>query len=136
MSDGSVQATGEDHVEAAAVGRDFAHALAGKDFDRVGELLDPDVDFRALTPNRFWEATGAVDVVSEVLRRWLQDSDQIDELATLESGAVGDRGRVAYRFHGHNADGPFVVEQQAYFAVRAGRIAWMRVLCSGFRPAQ
>lgn len=136
MNDDPGPTTDPDRIEAAAVGRDFAHALAGKDFDRVGELLDPDVDFRALTPNRFWEATGAVDVVSEVLRRWLEDSDQIDELAALESGAVGDRGRVAYCFHGHNADGPFVVEQQAYFSVREGRIAWMRVLCSGFRPAQ
>lgn len=37
-------------------------------------------------------------------------------------------------FRGHNADGPFVVEQQAYLEVRDGRIGWMRVLCSGFRP--
>jgi hypothetical protein len=28
-----------------------------------------------------------------------------------------------------------VVEQQAYYATEGGRIAWMRVLCSGFRPA-
>jgi len=26
-----------------------------------------------------------------------------------------------------------VVEQQAYFTERDGRIDWMRVLCSGFR---
>lgn len=135
MSDEPGPASDEDGIEAASVGRDFAHALAAKDFDRLGELLDPDVDFRALTPNRFWEAAGAADVVSEVLRKWLEDSDEIDELNGLESGAVGDRARVAYRFCGHNGDGPFVVEQQAYFAVRAGRIAWMRVLCSGFRPA-
>ena len=135
MSDDSALATGEDRVEAATVGRDFAHALAGKDFDRAGELLDPAIDFRALTPNRTWEASSASDVVSGVLRRWFEDSDEIDELAGLESGAVGDRGRVAYCFRGHNAKGPFVVEQQAYFSVREGRIAWMRVLCSGFRPA-
>ena len=35
---------------------------------------------------------------------------------------------------GHNPDGPFVVEQQAYYEERDGRIGWMRVICSGFRP--
>ena len=135
MSDDSVPATGTDHVEAAAVGRDFAHALGGKDFDRVGELLDPEVDFRALTPNRNWEASSAAEVVTGVLPIWFEDSDAIDEVVGVESGAIGDRERVAYSFRGHNGDGPFVVEQQAYFSVRGARIAWMRVLCSGFRPA-
>ena len=31
------------------------------------------------------------------------------------------------------SDGQFVVEQQAYYMQRDGRISWMRVLCSGFR---
>jgi len=31
-------------------------------------------------------------------------------------------------------DGPFIVEQQAYYTERDRRITWMRVLCSGFRP--
>jgi hypothetical protein len=31
-------------------------------------------------------------------------------------------------------DGPFVVEQQAYYEERDGRIGWMRVVCSEFRP--
>jgi hypothetical protein len=29
----------------------------------------------------------------------------------------------------------FVVEQQAYTTEKDGRINWMRVLCSGFRPS-
>ena len=125
----------DDDVAAAAVGRDFAHALADKDFGRVGGLLDPAVDFRGLTPNRQWEASSADQVVSEVLPAWFEDSDLIDELVAVESGTVGDRGRVAYCFNGHNDDGPFVVEQQAYFTVAEGRIDWIRVLCSGMRPA-
>jgi len=32
-------------------------------------------------------------------------------------------------------DGPHLVEQQAYYSTTDGRISWMRVLCSGFRPA-
>jgi hypothetical protein len=71
--------------------------------------------------------------VTDVLQRWLEDSDHVDELVAVETDEVADRQRVAYRFRGHNDDGPFVVEQQAYFTERDGRIDWMRVLCSGFR---
>ena len=59
--------------------------------------------------------------------------DHVDELVAVETDAFADRQRVAYRLRGHNDDGPFVVEQQAYFTERDGRIDWMRVLCSGFR---
>jgi hypothetical protein len=115
-------------------GEEFATALAEKDFDRISEILDPEVDFRGLTPNRSWEASGASGVVSDVLERWFGDSDHIDELLHVETGAIADRQRVAYALRGHNEDGPCVVEHQAYFAERDGRITWMRVLCSGFRP--
>ena len=122
-------------MEAATpIGRRFAEALANKDFDAVERLLDPDVDFRGLTPNRAWGATGAAAVVSEVLRRWLEESDHIDELLSVDAGEpVADCERVSYRFRGHNGEGEFVVEQQAYFTERDGQIVWMRVLCSGFR---
>jgi hypothetical protein len=34
-----------------------------------------------------------------------------------------------------NADGPFIVEQRAYFDVgNDGRIARMHVICSGYQP--
>lgn len=116
------------------LGREFAQALAVKDFVRVGELLDPEVDFRGLTPNRTWAAVGPDAVVDDVLQHWFEDSDELERLAGLESDRMADRERVAYRFEGHNGDGPFVVEQQAYYTERDGRINWMRVLCSGFRP--
>jgi hypothetical protein len=41
---------------------------------------------------------------------------------------------VGYRFSVTNPDGRFLVEQEAYLAERDGRIGWMRVVCSGFRP--
>ena len=97
------------------VGELFAEAFAAKDFERAGELLDPEVDFRALTPNRAWEASGAGAVVADVLREWLEESDRVDGLVSVETGAVGDRERVSYRFLVHNPEGEFVVEQQAYY---------------------
>jgi ketosteroid isomerase-like protein len=117
----------------AQIGRDFAQALAAKDTGRLIDVLAPDVDFRALTPNRTWQTSTADEFVSDVLPAWFEDTDEIDELHTLETAAVADRERVGYLLRGHNEDGPFVVEQQAYYATDEGRITWLRVLCSGFR---
>ena len=36
--------------QTATLGAEFAHALAVKDFSRVLDLLHPEIDFRALTP--------------------------------------------------------------------------------------
>jgi hypothetical protein len=49
--------------------------------------------------------------------------------------AVGDRHCVTYRFAGERPAGRFVLEQHAYYDGRDDRIGWMRLLCSGFRPA-
>ena len=116
------------------LGERFVKAFAAKDFAGAGELLDPEIDFRALTPNRAWEASGAEAVVSEVLVSWLEESDHVDELVDVENSGVADRARVAFRLRGHNDDGPFVLEQQAYYTEREGRIDWLRMLCSGMRP--
>lgn len=118
----------------ASLGTDFAHALAAKDFERVRELLHPDVNFRGMTPNRTWEASDPETVVSDILRRWFEDSDHIEGVEQIETDSFADRDRVGYRYTVTNPDGRFVVEQQAYIEERDGRIGWMRVLCSGFRP--
>jgi hypothetical protein len=115
------------------LGPAFAEALARKDFDQVLALLHPEIDFRGLTPSRSWEASSAQAVVDDVLRQWFEESDALERMISIETDSFADRERVAYRFQGHNPDGPFVVEQQVYYSERDGRIAWMRALCSGFR---
>lgn len=116
------------------LGRAFAEALGRKDFDHELTLLHPEVEFRGLTPGRTWEASGGQAVVDDVLRQWFEESDELENVISIETDSVGDRQRVAYRFDGRNHDGAFVVEQQAYCSELDGRIGWMRVLCSGFRP--
>jgi hypothetical protein len=116
------------------LGEAFAQALSRKDFDEVTRLLHPAVDFRGLTPGRMWEASDAESVVDDVLKVWFEPSDQLERLVSTQTDAFADRERVGYRLEGHNPDGPFVVEQQAYYAEHDGRIGWMRVVCSGFRP--
>ena len=115
-------------------GRQFAEALATKDFERARGVLDPQVDFRGLTPNRSWEAGDAGVVVEEILPAWLEPSDHVEELLGVEEDRFADREHVAYSVRGHNDDGPFVFEQHAYYTQSDGRIDWIRVLCSGFRP--
>lgn len=118
------------------LGERFARALAAKDREGLLSVLAPDVDFRGLTPNSPWEANSAEALVDDVLLgAWFEPSDEIDGLDAVDCDAMADRERVAYRLRVHNADGPFVVEQQAYFTAENGQISWLRVLCSGFRPA-
>jgi hypothetical protein len=108
--------------ETATLGVEFAHALAAKDFSRVLDLLHPEIDFPGLSPNRFWEASGADAVISAVLRHWFEDSDEIETLECFDSDSFADRERVGYRFSVNNPDGRFLVEQQAYLTARDGRI--------------
>ncbi|HVP02620.1 MAG TPA: hypothetical protein VMT10_08630 [Solirubrobacteraceae bacterium] len=116
------------------LGTRFAQALARKDFDAVAGLLHPQVDFRAMTPRRTWEAADPQAVVMEVLTRWFEDSDDIQELERVDQDAFADRERVGYRLRVRCPDGMYRVEQQAYLSELDGRIGWMRVLCSGYRP--
>ena len=100
-------------------GERFARAIAAKDAPALLALLAPRIDFRAMTPGRFWEADSAVQVVDEVvLGSWFEPTDRIDEIEGIENGEVVDRERVGYRFRGTNADGAFLVEQQAYLPRR------------------
>jgi hypothetical protein len=117
------------------IGERFAQALARKDDRGMLDLLDPAVDFRGLTPNRFWEATSAKALVDDIiLGAWFEAHDRIEALEDVEVGAVGDRDRVAYLLRVVTPDGAFLVEQQAYFGVDDDRINWLRIMCSGFRP--
>jgi hypothetical protein len=123
-------------TQTTTLGAEFAEALAAKDFDRVATLFAPTVDFRGLTPRRFWEASSPEEVVGGVLRKWFDDGDEIEALEKVETDRVADRERVAYRFRVRNPEGLFLVEQQAYLSGEDGRIEWMRVLCSGFRDIE
>jgi hypothetical protein len=117
-----------------SLGAGFAEAFAAKDADAVRRLVHPEIDFRGLTPNRQWEAADVDTLVQILFENWLEDSDQVEALDSVETDSFADRERVGYRMRVTCPDGAFVVEQQAYIGERDGRIGWMRVVCSGFRP--
>jgi hypothetical protein len=118
----------------ASLGADFARAFAAKDGNRVRELVASDIDFSALTPSRSWEASDPDALVEILFDDWLEADDEVEGIEQVESDSFADRERVGYRLRVRNPDGEFLVEQQAYIEERDGRIAWMRVVCSGFRP--
>jgi hypothetical protein len=117
------------------VGERFARAVAARDAPALRVLLAPQIDFRAMTPGRFWESSSAEEVVDDViLGKWFEPTDRIDAIEAIENDVVVDRERVGYRFRVSNGDGAFIVEQQAYLGVEDHGIAWLRIMCSGYRP--
>lgn len=116
------------------LGGEFARALAAKDTERLRELMHSEIDFRGMTPNRFWEPAGREEVLAMLFDSWFEPEDEIHALERLEEDGVADRQRVAWRFSVLNPDGRHVVEQQAYYTTANSQIDWMRVLCSGYRP--
>jgi hypothetical protein len=115
------------------LGSAFANAIAAKDQAGMRELLHPEIDFRAMTPKRIWEADGPDDILSAVAF-WFDDGDEIEAVEAIETDRFADRQRVGYRLRVRNTEGVHLVDQQAYLSERDGQIVWMRVLCSGYRP--
>jgi hypothetical protein len=124
----------EESVMNNGIGERLAHAVATKDRPGLLDLLDPEIDFRGLTPNDFWAADSANELVDEVIfNNWFDADDHIDSLEDVQVDSVADRDRVSYRLRVINPDGVFLVEQQAYFGVENDRINWLRIMCSGYR---
>ena len=116
------------------LGEQLAKAMVAKDADTLRRVLADDVDFRAMTPGKFWESASADEVVDRIiLGRWFTPTDHLEALERVDAGSVGGREKVNYLLRGHNNDGPFLVEQHAYYDVVDDRITWLRVACSGYR---
>ena len=117
------------------VGERFAQALADKDAAGLKGLLRSDVDFRAMTPGKFWEANDVDVIVDEtMLGTWFDPKRQITEILAVETDSIGSLDRVGYRFKVKRPEGDFVIEQQAYYETDGEKISWLRIMCSGFIP--
>jgi hypothetical protein len=116
-------------------GETFARAIAAKDAAALRAVLADTIDFQALTPSRHFVAGTGLEVAVEIiLGRWFAPA-RIDQLCSVTVGEVAGRGHVAYRLRARAWDGDYLVEQQAYYETAGdGRIGWMRLLCSGYRP--
>jgi hypothetical protein len=118
----------------ASVAGAWVDAIVARDFTRAVALLHPEIDFRAMTPNRVWDAEGPAGVEA-VLRKWLDDPDEdVDGIEATAPVSIQDTVRVGWLVRIRDADGPHVFEQQAYVRQRDAQIGWMRVMCSGWIP--
>jgi hypothetical protein len=120
----------------AELTRTFLDGLVAKDADALASVLDPAIDFRGLTPSRDWRATSPDEVVEIVLGNWFEPQDHVLEVLDVQTEPIADRHHLRYRLRVENADGEFLVEQQAYYDAPAGRITRMSVVCTGFRPLE
>jgi hypothetical protein len=81
-------------------------------------------------------ASAGREVVDETsFGHWFQPGDHIQDVLSVAIGRVGNCEYLGYRLRVDNADGDFIVEQHAYCTLaKAGRIGWIRMLCSGYQP--
>jgi hypothetical protein len=116
---------------APGVASALVEAIVVRDFARVVALLHPEIDFRAMTPTRVWEADGPSGVEA-VLREWLDDPDEeVEGIEATQPISIEDTVRVGWLVRIVDGDGPHIFEQQAYVRERDGQVDWMRVMCSG-----
>ena len=116
-----------------SLGAKFARSVALKDHTRVRELIHPEIDFWAMTPGDFWDAGGPDEIVG-VLEEWFGEDDVIEQIELLDCDRFADIERVGYRLRVSRPDGYYLIEQQAYLSEHDGKIGWLRIMCSGFRP--
>ena len=97
-------------------------------------LLDPHVEFRALTPGRDWSADDATSVVQGIiLDTSFNGVDEDMTVVSLAGSSVGGRYALDYELYLTRRGDPYCLAQHAYFDVSGGKITWMRVLCSGYQ---
>ena len=85
----------------SALGRRFVEALAIKDAEALRAVLHPEVDFRGLTPNRFWEANDRDAVLEIVFGVWFGADDELEELVLDRTPTPSP---IASRFASASAD--------------------------------
>jgi hypothetical protein len=119
--------------QALATGRAFIDAIVAHDWDGIAACFEPDASFRGLVPkaNPLRERTGGDEAAAQ-MRAWFGDAD-VTELVSSTVEQMHDRIHLAYQIHEHEPDGWYLVEQQAYITPGEHRIAYMNLLCSGFR---
>jgi hypothetical protein len=126
---------GSPYAAGMTLGERFAAALAAKDSDALREMLADDVDFKGLTPRKFWEASNPDEVLEVLFGSWFEDEDRIQRAASIDQGDdVGEVKRVGYRLEIDTPSGPHVVEQQVYYRDHEDKLDYLRVVCSGYQP--
>jgi hypothetical protein len=116
------------------LGSRLAAAIEDRDRTALQGIFATPVQFRAVTPRRFWDAETPAEIADIVLGTWFDEGRQITQLCLVEDDTVGDVSKISYRMSVATESGPTVIEQVAYYTVQDDRITQLRLVCSGFRP--
>ena len=82
----------------------FVQAYTGHNRADLLGVLAPDVDFRGMTPGRFWEASTAEDLVDNVLFHWIDVHDVVQQVLALDRDWMADREHVSLYIYTHDED--------------------------------
>ena len=115
------------------LGARLAAAIADRDREALRALFATAVEFRAVTPRRFWDANTSTGVADIVLGTWFDPTKRVLDVTYVEEEVVGDVPKISYRMSVSTASGPTVIEQVAYYTEQDGQITHLRLVCSGFR---
>ena len=115
------------------LGTRLAAAIEVRDWLALRNLFATPVQFRAVTPRRFWDAETPSDVADIVLGTWFDESKEVTHVSLVEDDTVGEVSKISYRMSVSTESGPTVVEQVAYYRVHDDRITHVRLVCSGFQ---
>jgi hypothetical protein len=116
-----------------AIGTQLLDALRHRDFVAVAGCFADGAHLRAVVPPGVREDDGP-DAIAARFRLWTEPFEDY-ELVDGEVGRFHDLLRISYAVRGvHAEEGPCSFEQTAYAEVADGRIAKLRLVCSGDRP--
>jgi hypothetical protein len=119
---------------ALQLGRRLIDGIVAHDWAEIESCFEPDARLRAVVPkeNAFRDRVGGQEAADQI-RRWFGEAD-VTELVSSSVEPMGDRVHISYRIHEHEPDGWYLVEQQAYITLGDQGIAYLNLVCSGFRP--
>lgn len=120
-------------MKTETLAEDFGAAVAARDHNCLGFLLDDVVRLRALLPAQIVEDHGREAVLARYVD-WFGGYARV-ELVHAAGDTVGDRVLINYTVVADHETGPHVVAQTLMCGVYDGRIGKIDLVCSGWRPA-
>jgi TusA-related sulfurtransferase len=117
---------------AASIASAWIGALARCDFEGLDAVLQPNVQFRALTPGESVSVASAIETIA-CFRRWFGDASDI---VIIDQHAAMLVDRLSFRFSARvgRKGQTYLIEQNLWADVDDGKFAAIDLVCSGFRP--
>ncbi len=119
-------------VDWRQLGREFAQAVAARDFERLARCFHAEVRGRLLTPSALAMPVSREALVAKY-QDWFADADYT-ELVSSSCDLLGTRVAIGYRLRLRENGRRYLVAQQTYSRLEQGLITHFDLLCSGFQP--